>query len=64
MRFFLAVGAFGFGLCVAGGLIDDRVMRPLVAYGLGFALLAIAGIGSFWCAVRFFAKQRWKSPPD
>lgn len=64
MRFFLAMGAFGFGFCVAGGLVDDRVMKPLSAYTFGFAVMAIAGIGSFWLAVRYFAKQRWKQPPD
>jgi hypothetical protein len=49
---FFAIGAFAFGLVLAGGLIDDGMIKPLTDYWVGMALLVPSMIACVFVAIR------------
>lgn len=56
----LAIGWFGFGICLSGGLIAAGLVAPLTAYWIGFAMLIIAMIGGLVLGIR--ALRRGQTP--
>jgi hypothetical protein len=49
---FFAIGGFGFGLVISGGLISDGVIKPLTGYWVGMILLVPSLIACLCLAIR------------
>lgn len=65
MKFMFAWGGFGFGLCLAGGLIDDKLITAVHVWALGLGLLVgsiIVGACALFRALRHLASIRGQSP--
>jgi hypothetical protein len=52
-----AIGGFGFGLVIAGGLISDGFIQPLTGYWAGMALLFPSLITCL-----YFVARKMKTP--
>jgi hypothetical protein len=58
----LAIGWFGFGICVSGGLTAAGLTAPLTAYWVGFVLLIGAMVGGLVLGVRSLRRDRAAAP--